>query len=300
MRIKQSAVFAVVCLGLGGAAAASAGTMDRIKETGHIKLGYLPDARPFTYKNDAGTADGYGVALCQAIAGQVKAQLALPALTVDWVPLTLENRLSEVQQGNVDLLCTPTTVTLTRRKAVAFSIPVFAGGNRAVLRADASSRLRDVLAETPNEQAVWRGSPAAKLLEGTSFAVVSGTSTETWLNARRAAFQINAKITPVPDYRTGLQLLLDRKVNVFFGERSLVLGAMDAAAREKLTVLDRLFTHELAGLAFARSDEDFHLLVDASLSQLYASKEFAALYAKWFGPFPDKERDFLLWYTLGQ
>ena len=88
MKIKSAAVFAVACLALGGASAASAATLDRIKETGHIKLGYLPDARPFTFKNDAGAADGYGVGLCQEIVGRLKAQLALPELTADWVPVT--------------------------------------------------------------------------------------------------------------------------------------------------------------------------------------------------------------------
>lgn len=299
MKIKPAAVFAVACLALAGATAASAATLDRIKETGRIKLGYLPDARPFTFKSDAG-AEGYGAELCQAIVGQLKAQLALPDLTVDWVPLTVENRLSEVQRGNVDLLCAPTIESLTTRKSAAFSIPVFAGGNRAVLRADAPPALRDALAEKPSGKPVWRGSPAAKLIEGTTFAVVAGTTTQTWLEGRRAAFQVDAKITPVPDYRTGLQLLLDRKVNVFFGERSLVLGAMDFPAREQLTIVDRLFTQEQAGLALARGDEDFRLAVDASLSQFYSSPDFAELYRKWFGSFDESARRFYLWTTLGQ
>jgi polar amino acid transport system substrate-binding protein len=135
--------------------------LDRIKESGHIKLGYLVDARPFSFRNETGVADGYAVTLCQQVAEQVKKQLALPQLTVDWVPVTLDSRLREVQQGGIDLLCTPTSVTLTRRQEVSFSIPVFAGGNRAVLRADAPAALREALAETPSTKPVWRGSPAA-------------------------------------------------------------------------------------------------------------------------------------------
>ena len=77
---------------------ASAATLDRIRESGSIKLGYLADARPFSFRNEAGAAEGYAVTLCQQVADQVKKGLALPSLSVEWVPVTPDNRLSDVQQ----------------------------------------------------------------------------------------------------------------------------------------------------------------------------------------------------------
>lgn len=297
---RAIAVLGVISLALVTAMPASAATLERIKESGRIKLGYLVDARPLSYRNDAGAAEGYAVALCEHVAEQVKKELALPQLAVEWVPVTLESRLREVQQGNIDLLCAPTSVTLSRRKEVSFSIPVFAGGNRAVLRKDSLAALREALGDTPRTKAVWRGSPAAKVLKDTTFAVVSGTTTETWLAGRRAAFKVDAKIVPVPDYRTGLQQLRDRKADVLFGERSVILAAMDDAARADLVVLDQLFTHESAGMALARGDEDFRLLVDSSLSQFYATGEFGDLYRKWFGEYDVAARAFFQWNTLAQ
>ena len=44
-----------------------------------------------------------------------------------------------MHQGKVDLLCAPMSATLAREQA-SFSIPIFAGGNRAVLRTDAPRR----------------------------------------------------------------------------------------------------------------------------------------------------------------
>lgn len=287
-------------LGVIAAAPASAATLDRIRETGSIRLGYLADARPFSFKTSAGAADGYSVALCQQVADQVSKELQQPGLRVEWVPVTFDNRLSDVQQGNIDLLCAPTSATLARRQDVSFSIPVFAGGNRAVLRADAPDALREALGETRNTRAVWRGAPAAKVLKGTSFAVVSGTTSASWLEDRRAALQVDARIVPVADYRTGLQQLLDGKVDVFFGERSLVLGALTDTAREDVVVLDRLFTHEPFALALARGDEDFRLLVDRSLSQLYASSGFSKLYRQWYGEFDDRTSTYFLWNTPGE
>jgi putrescine:ornithine antiporter len=53
-------------------------------------------------------------------------------------------------------------------------------------------------------------------------------------------------------------------------------------------VLDRHFTSEPIAFALKRGDEDFRLAVDRSLSRLFRSGDFAALYAKWFGK-PDRE-----------
>lgn len=279
---------------------ALAATLDRIRGTGAIRLGYLADARPFSVRNEAGAAEGYAIALCQEVADQVKKGLALPSLRVDWVPVTPDDRLSDVQQGNIDLLCAPTSATLARRQDVSFSIPIFAGGNRAVVRANAPAALRDALGESKSPRAVWRGSPAAQVVKGTTFAVVGGTTSDTWLKGRRTALQVDARIVPVVDYRSGLQQLRDGKVDVFFGERSLVLGAMSDPEREDLVILDRLFTHEPLALALARGDEDFRLLVDRSLSQLYASGEFSVLYKRWFGEFDDRTRTYFIWNTPGE
>jgi polar amino acid transport system substrate-binding protein len=177
------------CLAVAALPAAAA-TLDRIRDSGSIKLGYLADARPFPSGTRQGRPMVYAVDLCQQVADQVKKGLALPNLRVEWVPVTTDDRLSDVQQGNIDLLCAPTNATLTRRQDLSFSIPIFAGGNRAVLRADAPTVLLDALSASKGARAVWRGTPAAQGPEGTSFAVVAGTTSEAWLKSRRRALQV--------------------------------------------------------------------------------------------------------------
>jgi polar amino acid transport system substrate-binding protein len=299
MRIKASALFALASIALVCAMPASAATLDRIRDTGHIKLGYLPDARPFTSKGASGP-EGYGAQVCEAVVAQLKIQLGLPDIAVDWVEVTPENRFTEVQQGNVDLLCTPASESLTHRKQVAFSAPVFAGGNRAVLRADASATLRHTLAGDRPDKPVWRGSPAAKLLADTTYAVVGGSSTEAWLKERGSTLGIKAKVTTVPDYRSGIQMVLDRKVDVFFGDRAVILGAIDQGQRDQLAIIERLFTHEQAGLALARGDDDFRLAVDSALANIFPSKNFADLYTRWFGAPDERAKTFFLWSTPAQ
>jgi polar amino acid transport system substrate-binding protein len=295
---RFAAAFAIVFLMYAGTPPASAQVLDRIKQTGQIRFGYVTDGRPFAFRNEAGEAEGYVIDLCRHIAGQVESQLALPTLRVEWIPLGADARTRAVREGGIDLMCTPVVPTLARRKEVSFSIPVFAGGNRAVIRKDSSQALRTTLEGTASTQPVWRGSPAAKLLQRTIFAVVSGTTSESWLAARGSIFQIDAEVLDVLDYRDGLEKLLDHRVDVLFGDRAVLLGAMSEAAHERLVILDRLFTQEPYALPLARDDEDFRLLVDGALSELYASDGFGNAYAQWYGEFDDATRSFFLWNTF--
>jgi polar amino acid transport system substrate-binding protein len=265
------------------APAAAAGTLDRIRQAGKIELGFRADARPFSYKDESGKAAGYSIALCEKIADDVKAELALPALTVEWVPVTLEDRFQAVQQGKVDLLCGADTATLTRRKDVSFSIPIFPSGIGAILRADAPVQLRDVLAGRPSSGPIWRGSPA-RILEKKTFSVVTGTTSAIWLANQFDKFQIDGTVAPVDSYQAGIQRVLDRSSDVFFGDRPILYDAAGASSSAAdLVVLDRLFTYEPLALALERGDEDFRLVVDRSLSRLFKSGGFKDVYVKWFG-----------------
>lgn len=279
---------------------ASAATLERISESGRIKLGYMADAHPFTSRSATAAAEGYSVALCEQVVERVKTKLGRTDLAVEWVPVTFGNMVSSVKSGEVDLLCRPITPTLGRRADVAFSIPVFPGGVRAVLRNDAAAALRDTLAGEPAGRAVWRGSPAATVLGQKTFAVVSGTTTESWLAGRVSSFHIDSKVVPVADYRAALQALLDRDVDVVFGDRALLLGAMDTAAAANLTILPRLLTHEPLALALERGDDDFRLLVDSALSESYASPGFAELYSKWCGEYDDSTQAFFRWIAVAE
>jgi polar amino acid transport system substrate-binding protein len=276
-------LLAAVFLLLADAASAEAGTLDRIRQAGKIELGYRADARPFSYKDASGKAAGYSIALCEKIADDVKAELGLPTLTVDWVPVTLEGRFQDVQQGKVDLLCGADTATLTRRKDVSFSIPIFPSGIGAILRADAPVQLRDVLAGRPSSGPIWRGSPA-RILEKKTFSAVTGTTSASWLANQLDKFQIDATVAPVDSYQAGIQRLLDRSSDVFFGDRPILTDtAAGSPSAGDLVVLDRLFTYEPLALAFGRGDEDFRLVVDRSLSRLFKSGGFKDVYVKWFG-----------------
>jgi ABC-type amino acid transport substrate-binding protein len=274
-------------------------TLDRIRAMGRIRLGYRTDARPFTFKDDAGQAAGYSAGLCVVMADAVKSQPGLGSATVEWVPVTAADRYLALQQGRIDVLCGGESITLTRRAQASFSTGIFPAGIGALVRSDAPVRLRDVLAGHDQPyRPVWRGS-VTQALQARPFAAVQGTTAEAWLTARIRDLQVIADISRVSGFDAGIQAVLDRKADALFGERALLLDAVkrDRAAGD-LLVIDRLFTTESLGVALPRGDEEFRLLIDRALNRIYLSGEINTLYGKWFGEPDEPALTFFRWNTV--
>ncbi len=285
--VAVALLLALTVLPFVQAGSASGATLDRVRQTSNLTLGYRTDAQPFSYREASGTPAGYSIALCLKIVDEVKAELKLSSLAVEWVPVTLADRFKDVQQDKVDLLCGADSATLTRMQEIAFSIPIFPSGIGAMLRADAPRLLRQVLEGPPPSHPIWRGSPARTLLEKRIFSVLAGTTSEGWLAGRLKEFQLDATVAPVANYEAGIQRVLNRGSDVFFADRPILLDTARRNASEDLIVLDRLFTYEPIALGFKRGDEDFRLVVDRALSRLFRSEGFRYLYGKWFG-MPDE------------
>lgn len=282
------ALLALAPLFFAAAASAAGGTLDRVKESGRIRLGYRADAPPLSFRDGSGKVAGYSVELCQLVVEAVKADLRMDAVAVEWVPLTVESRFRALQSGEVDLLCGAESVTLARRAEVSFSIPTFPGGVGALLRADSAARLRELLAgRQPQFQPTWRAN-AGQVLLAQKFEVVAGTTAELWVTGKGAEFDLNFAVSQVDSYDAGVRRLLDGQADVFFGDRVLLLAAKQRSpSADDMVVLDRLFTAEPLALALPRGDEDFRLLIDRTLSWLYGSGKAAELYGKWCGKADD-------------
>ncbi|MGD0470208.1 MAG: amino acid ABC transporter substrate-binding protein [Terriglobales bacterium] len=263
-------------------------TLARVRQTGTLKLGYYADAGPFSYQDETGKPAGYAISLCQQIATDLKTEMGLANLDVQFVLVTGADRYDAVTQGRVDLLCGPSVETFTRRKQVSFSIPIFPAGLGALVRADAPAQIEDVLeGHEPPYRPLWRASMGLAL-QNRTFSAVTNTTALTWLTSKLDDFKIDARIVPVDSHDEGVHRVLNRTSDVLFGERSILLDAKKRnPAGKDLMVLDRLFTYEPFAFALARDDEDLRLLVDRSLSNLTRSGQIHSIYKRFFGE-PDE------------
>ena len=244
--------------------AASAATLDHIAQDKSIRIAYRDDAPPFSYKGKGGQPAGYMVDLCRAVAQKLGEQLKLQTLDVVFVPVTAVNRFDAITQGKADLLCEPTTQTLSRREQVDFSIPTFVDGAGLMIRSD--------------------GPHSLAALAGRKIGVLAGTTTEQELRNSLKEAGVTADVMPANTHEQGLAMLDAGKISAYFADRAiLVFLAQQSAAPRKLLLADNYLTIEPYALALPHGDDAFRLAVDRALSHIYRSGEIAKIFAQTFG-----------------
>lgn len=275
--------------------AGSAATLDRVRETGVLRLGYLEGARPFSFRDESGKPAGYAVVLCEKVVARLREDLRLPALRSEFVVVEPDTRFDAVRDGKVDLLCGGGTQTLSLREKVSFSIPIFPSGVGALVRRDSPLRLRAMLAGDPEPFSPrWRAS-LGQVLHKRTFAVVAGSRAAIWLDGAIERLDLTAKIDLIDSFDLGLDRVVARRADVMFAEREILLDALRRSpAAKELMVVERKFTFEPLAFALERGDEDFRLAVDRALSRLYRSSWLSEVYVPIFGePDDDSIRYFL-------
>jgi polar amino acid transport system substrate-binding protein len=276
---------------------ACANTLERVRASNTFTLGYLPDFAPFSTQ-EGDKASGYAIDLCLKIADKVKSELGLPSLKVRFEPITVADEISAVSSGKVDILCTPTPATLERRKTVSFSVPVYTAGLSAAVRKDAPEALLKVLnGEVAHDGPTWRAT-VNRGLSNQTYAAPAGGVTEQWIREQMRLLGVIATLVTVENSDAGIKLVADGKADAFFSERMLLKNYIDKNYSDKLMVVDRIYEYAPASMVVERSDEDFRLLVDTVLSEMYRSGEIEQAYAKYLGGASDTAKKLFKAYAL--
>jgi polar amino acid transport system substrate-binding protein len=93
-----------------------------------------------------------------------------------------------------------------------------------------------------------------------------------------------ATLVTVENTAAGLKLVSEGKADAFFAERMMLqnLISTDYSAGN-LVLLDRIFEYAPTAMAVDRDDENFRLLVDTTLSEMYRSGEIEQAFDKYLG-----------------
>jgi polar amino acid transport system substrate-binding protein/glutamate/aspartate transport system substrate-binding protein len=245
-------------------AGVQAQTLDRIRDTGTFKIGYREDAAPFSFRNTLGEPAGFSVELCRLVAAEARAALGLDEIAIEYVAVGTEDRFQAVQDGRIDILCGATTVTLSRRELVDFSLVTFVDGAAVLLRADGPE---DLLG-----------------LAGQRIGVREATTTEQALRETLAEVGLDAEVVTVASHEDGLARLEAGDIAAYFGDQAILMFlATGSEAPENLKLSEEQLTFEPYALALARGDSDFRLLVDRTLARIYRSGTIDQLFTNAFG-----------------
>ncbi|HEY8329875.1 MAG TPA: amino acid ABC transporter substrate-binding protein [Pseudomonas sp.] len=262
---------------------AGADTLERVRSSNTLTLGYLANLAPFT-SEEGGKAGGYAIEICQKIADRVKSGLGLSDMQVRYQPIGSGKVIEAIGRSEIDLFCSPTPETLERRKVVSFSRPVYTAGMSVMVRKNAPPSLVNVLnGEAVHTGPTWRATINQGLASHTFVALKGGMSKD-WVHDKMRRLGVIATLVTVTSHEEGVKMVAEGKASAFFSERMLLQNYMqEHAAAGEMMVLDRIFEIAPVSMALARGDEDFRLLVDTVISEMYHSGELLQLHTKYFG-----------------
>lgn len=250
-------------------AMAQTAKLDQIRQRGHLIAGVRVDSPRFGGLNpQTNEITGLDVDLVNALSREI---LGNPKPAV-LVPVTSQNRITQLNTDRVDLLAATITISQPRLREVAFSNVYLRVGQSLLVRKDSDiasyrdlskRRVCTVVGSTP-EQTIRKLVPDAEVL-------TFNTYPECFLALQNRRAQA---------VTTGYMLLMD----------------MYEADPANTKLVGGNFTFEAWGIAMKTGDKDLVDAVNAALVKIRDSGLYAQLYQKWIGtPVPD---DLASWYGM--
>ena len=178
----------------------------------------------------------------------------------------MEDRLSAIENGDVDIECGATTVTLSRRERVDFTLMTFITGSAVLsLQSKPIDNVDDLV--------------------GAKIAVLAGTTTEAVLQRVMEINDFKIKLQLIGSHTEGMELLNSGKVAGYASDRAMLIGQVfrNANASKKYAMTRTVLSFEPYALMVPRGDTEFRLLADKSLASLYRGAGINRLYHTWFG-----------------
>ena len=252
-------------------AAELTGTLKKVKDTGSITVGYRESSIPFSYLDNNGKPIGYAMELCGKVVDAVKADLKMPALKVNYAPVTSSNRIPLLENGTIDLECGSTTNSVARQKQVSFGPTYFVINVTAAVKKD--SGINDFAQ-----------------LAGKNIVTTSGTTAVPLLKKYEKTKDMEFKEIYGKDHAESFLLMADGRAAAFVMDDILLAGQIaNAKDPSAYKILPGSLRQEPYSMMLRKDDPQFKALVDKTVGAVMKSGEINKIYAKWFtSPIPPK------------
>lgn len=240
------------------------GTLQQIKTSGKIKVGYRQFYPPLSFLDENGIPTGYSIDICKEIVSGIQKKIGR-TIQIDYIPVTSEGRFPALVNKKIDLLCGATTKTLSRSEVVDFTQIIFVTGASFMTQAG-----NDI-----------RGNFAGKKI-----GVIKETTTEIELKKLLKETKMDTTIVFVKSTLEGRKALEEDKIDAFTADQIILIGlALNSDDPSKFSIMPALFSYEPLALAVRRNDAAFRLVADRVISGLCRSEQMLTLYDKWFSEF---------------
>ncbi|MCA8009788.1 amino acid ABC transporter substrate-binding protein [Burkholderia cenocepacia] len=246
-------------------AAALNGTLQKVKETNHIVIGFQEASVPFSYLDANQKPVGFSIDICMKIVDAVKRELNQPQLAVDFTPVTAANRIPLLINGTIDLNCASATNSAERQKQVAFTNSHFMTANR--FAAKKSSNLHKI-----------------DDLKGKTVVSVAGSTNINELNKINVERNLGINVVAAKDQLEAFLMLETGRAQAYvLDDVQLAVAIARSKDPAGYVISDDAFSKpEPYGIMFRKDDPAFKALADRVTAGIYQSPEIDTLYKKWF------------------
>ncbi|MGC2781862.1 MAG: amino acid ABC transporter substrate-binding protein [Bradyrhizobium sp.] len=248
-------------------------TLAAIKSRHVVHLGYRESSPPFSFLDQAGRPIGYSLELCEAIVEEIGTEVDDPALRIEYVKVTSDDRIAAVLDGRIDLECGSTTANAERARQVAFSPLMFVAGTKLMV---------------PKGSAI----SAATDLRGKTVVVTKGTTNEAAMHEVDKKFALGLSVVTASDHERSYQMLVDSKVDAFATDDILLSGLIARhKSQDKFRVTGDYLSYDPYGIMFRKGEPQLTAVVERAFRRLGSNHDLIPLYNKWFvGRLPTGER----------
>jgi glutamate/aspartate transport system substrate-binding protein len=265
MKHYVAAAIAVAFLAQPAGAQPLTGTLQKIKETGEITLGFRESSIPFSYLDDKQQPIGFAMDICAKIVDAVKRELKLDKLAVKLNPVTSATRIPLMANGTVDLECGSTTNNAERQKQVWYTNTHFLTASRYVTKTASNIKKIDDM-------------------KGKTVVSTAGTTNIKQVTEVNAARNLGLTIIPAKDHAEAFLMVETDRAAAFIMDDIIIAGLIAVSKEPKIYTIseDAFSLPEPYGIMLRKDDVPFKKLADAATAALYTSPEGTALYEKWF------------------
>ena len=269
MRGTLGIIFLIAFFASPIAAQELTGTLQQVKKSGQIRIGYRVSEPPMSFLDQDGNPTGYSIDICKGIVAKVEHQIGLD-VKVEYVPVTADERFKALGDNKIDILCGSTTKTLSRSELVDFTQLTFVTGASLMTLKDNTAHDSDGF-------------------DGKKIGVVKATTTAVELKKLFQDTSIDAEVVLFNSAKEGIDALRKKKIDAFSSDQVVLIGlALKEHDSMNFMIKSDVFSFEPFALAVRRNDADFRLVADRVISELYRSGKILEIYDKWIGKFTRK------------
>jgi ABC-type amino acid transport substrate-binding protein len=255
----------VVMMIYGSAMAGS--TMDKIEETGVLKIGFREGSIPFAFIDPkVGKHVGFSVDMANLLAENLGKRFG-KEITIQPFTVTPKTRIPMVVNGTVDAEMGSTTYTQKREQVTDFSLIFFFSETTFLVAKDSGIKVLTDLSgkRIGGARATTNLMAVQKLAEEGKFAPEEIVTTET--------------------HPQGMLGLKSGKIDAYTTDRSLLEGLrMKDSDPDKWMTVDFSIAYEPYAYIVRENDSDFRDFINDTILWSIKTGKFQELYQKWMGP----------------